>query len=192
MLHCLHRPRASGFLVRWEGEREAERGPRPMMIIPRRPAAAAGLPRATFPYYYGCCISYLRMQAWYCGRGRGKRCRRGGGLAASIIQMRTGHSRPRPGYGYCTYLCILLHFAHQRKTLSLCATVATTMILHWACNASPQNAELLVSDRRCTAPGDEDGRARINPPWFSPWQTRLRPLPTLGCDTFCLCTSLPL
>lgn len=69
VLHCLHRPRASGFLVRWEGEREAERGPRPMMIIPRRPAAAAGLPRATFPYYYGCCISYLRMQAWYCGRG---------------------------------------------------------------------------------------------------------------------------
>ena len=82
VLHCLHRPRASGFLVRWEGEREAERGPRPMMIIPRRPAAAAGLPpRATFPYYYGCCISYLRMQAWYCGRGRGKRCRRGGGAS---------------------------------------------------------------------------------------------------------------
>ena len=67
-----------------------------------------------------------------------------GELAASIIQMRTGHSRPRPGYGYCTHLCILLHFAHQRKTLSLCATVATKMILHWGCNASPQNAELPV------------------------------------------------
>ena len=145
MLHCLHRPRASGFLVRWEGEREAERGPRPMMIIPRRPAAAAGLPRATFPYYYGCCISYLRMQAWYCGRGRGKRCRRGGG--ASCINY------PNEDWAYPTETrlgiplwCILLHFFILLIKGKLCPfvprTVATAIILHWGYNASPpHNAE---------------------------------------------------